>query len=209
LTYLTQLNLDFATAARLPLRDSYAWHQAVWHAFPGRNDSPRDFLTRLDRRQDGFRLLIVSPIEPARPNWCPPDPDSWQTKVIPDGYFSRRRYAFQLCVNPTKKVAKLNPDGSKTKNGRRVPLSTREEMLEWIVRKGEQGGFAVDVETTRTYSRGREYFQKQAVSGLHSAVEYQGVLDVTDPTAFHQTFLRGIGSAKAFGFGLLVVAPIQ
>ncbi len=165
MTYLTQLNLDFATAARLPLRDSYAWHQAIWHAFPGRGDSPRDFLTRLDRRQDGFRLLIVSPIEPTRPNWCPPDPGSWQTKAIPDTYFSRRRYAFQLCVNPTKKVAKLNSDGSKTKNGRRVPLSTREEMLAWIVRKGEQGGFAVDVEKTRTYSRGREYFQKQASIG--------------------------------------------
>jgi CRISPR system Cascade subunit CasE len=83
------------------------------------------------------------------------------------------------------------------------------EMLAWIVRKGEQGGFVVDVETTRTYSRGREYFQKQAVSGLHSAVEYQGILSVTDPTAFHHTFTRGIGSAKAFGFGLLVIAPIQ
>ena len=209
MTYLTQLNLDFATAARLPLKDAYAWHQAVWHAFPGRSDSERDFLTRLDRRQDGFRLLIVSPIEPTRPSWCPPDAESWRTKAIPDAYFRRTRYAFQLCVNPTKKVAKLKPDGTKTKNGRRVPLRTREEMLAWISRKGEQGGFTVDTETTRTYSRGREYFQRQGVSGLHSAMEYEGVLTVTDPFTFHQTFTRGIGSAKAFGFGLLVIAPIQ
>jgi CRISPR system Cascade subunit CasE len=209
MTYLTQLKLDFAAAARLPLRDSYQWHQAVWHAFPGRSDSPRDFLTRLDRRQDGFRLLIVSSTEPVRPNWCPPDAESWLTKAIPDRYFSRTRYAFQLCVNPTKKIAKLNLDGTKAKNGRRVPLRTREEMLAWIVRKGEQGGFAVDVGNTRTYSRGREYFQKQGVSGLHSAVEYQGVLTVTDPAVFLETFNRGIGSAKAFGFGLLMIAPTQ
>ncbi len=30
---------------------------------------------------------------------------------------------------------------------------------------------------------------------------------MTDPAKFHETFTRGIGSAKAFGFGLLVIAP--
>ncbi len=208
MTYLTQANIDFATAARLPLRDSYAWHQAVWHAFPGRADSQRDFLTRIDRQREGFRLLIVSAIEPTRPSWCPPDQESWRTKVIRDTYFGRTMYAFQLCVNPTKKVAKLNPDGTKTKNGKRVPLRTREEMLAWISRKGEQGGFSVDLNTVRTYSRGREYFLRQGVSGLHSAVEFEGILTVTDPVAFHRTFTSGVGSGKAFGFGLLVIAPL-
>ena len=48
MTYLTQITLDFATAAKLQLRDTYDWHQAVWKAFPGRDGAPRDFLTRLD-----------------------------------------------------------------------------------------------------------------------------------------------------------------
>ena len=43
MTHLTQVILDFATAARLRLRDSYDWHQAVWKAFPG----PRRRATRL------------------------------------------------------------------------------------------------------------------------------------------------------------------
>jgi CRISPR system Cascade subunit CasE len=38
-------------------------------------------------------------------------------------------------------------------------------------------------------------------------VEFQGVLELTDPAIFHETFARGIGSAKAFGFGLIVLAP--
>jgi len=75
-------------------------------------------------------------------------------------------------------------------------------------RKGEQGGFTVDEATLRTFSRGREYFEKNGQQGLHSAVEFQGELTVTDPAKFHDTFTRGIGSAKAFGFGLLVIAPI-
>ena len=60
---------------------------------------------------------------------------------------------------------------------------------------------------TSDFSRGREYFEKQGLRGLHSAVEFQGVLNVTDPAKFHETFARGIGPAKAFGFGLLVIAP--
>jgi CRISPR system Cascade subunit CasE len=205
MTHLTQVTLDFATAARLRLRDCYDWHQVVWKAFPGRDGERRDFLSRLDQQKDAFRLLIVSPNEPTRPDWCPNE--SWQTKPIPDTYFSRRRYAFQLCANPTKKVTKLGTDGSPTKNGKRVPLRTREEFVGWITRKGEQGGFAVDEDTLRTFSRGREYFEKQDMRGLHSAVEFQGVLTVTDPAKFHESFTRGIGSAKAFGFGLLVIAP--
>ena len=205
MTHLTQVSLDFATAARLRLRDCYDWHQAVWKAFPGRDGDRRDFLTRLDRRRDGFRLFIVSPNEPTRPGWCPPE--SWRSKPIPETYFTRRRYTFQLCANATKKVTKLGGDGQPTKNGRRVPLSTREEFVGWITRKGEQGGFAVSEKTLRTFSRGREYFEKQGMRGLHSAVEFQGVLNITDPARFHETFTRGIGSAKAFGFGLLVIAP--
>ena len=209
MTHLTQVTLDFATAARLRLRDCYDWHQAVWKAFPGRDGEPRGFLTRLDQRREGFRLLIVSPMQPVRPDWCPADAESWKTKPIPDAYFTRSRYAFQLCANPTKKISKEQSDGSLTKNGRRVPLRKREELVEWIKRKGEQGGFTVDEATLRTFSRGREYFERHGQPGLHSAVEFQGALTVTDPAKFHETFTRGIGSAKAFGFGLLVIAPVS
>ncbi len=204
MTYLTQVTIDFATAAKLQLRDTYDWHQAVWQAFPGRDGATRDFLTRLDRCRENFRLIIVSSMEPVRPSWCPAG--SWGTKLIPESYFTRRRFMFQLCANPTKKVAS-KPDGTLTRNGRRVSLGKREELVEWICRKGEQGGFAIDLGTLRTFSRGREYFERKGNRGLHSAVEFEGVLSVTDAEKFHETFRQGIGSAKAFGFGLLVIAP--
>lgn len=209
MTHLTQVTIDFATAARLPLRDCYDWHQAVWKSFPGHDGKQRDFLTRLDRCREGFRLLIVSPVLPVRPDWCPADPESWKTRAIPDTYFTRRQYVFQLCANPTKKVTRLKPDGSPTKNGKRIPLRTRDELVAWIIRKGEQGGFSLDEERLRIFSRGREYFEKNGISGLHSAVEFQGGLTVTNAAKFQQTFTRGIGSAKAFGFGLLMIAPIS
>jgi CRISPR system Cascade subunit CasE len=67
---------------------------------------------------------------------------------------------------------------------------------------------SIEEAVLRTVSRGREYFERQGVRGLHSAVEYHGVLTVTDPARFYETFTRGIGSGKAFGFGLLVIAPL-
>lgn len=206
MTHLTQITLDFSTAARLRLCDSHDWHQAAWKVFPGRSGEQRNFLTRLDQRREGFRLLIVSPVDPVRPDWCPLD--CWKTRPIPAGYFTHSRYRFQLCANPTKKVAVQTPDGSFKKNGRREPLRNREDLAAWVQRKGEQGGFAVAQDTLRTIPRGREYFQKNDIRGLHSAVEFQGVLRVTDPNKFRETCTRGIGSAKAFGFGLLAVVPL-
>jgi len=47
------------------------------------------------------------------------------------------------------------------------------------------------------------------MQGVHYAVEFQGVLTVTDPALFRTTFTTGIGSAKAFGFGLLALAPVS
>ena len=208
MAYLTQVLIDSVTARQLKLWkwDSYNWHQAVWKAFPGRDGKKRDFLSRLDEHNNGFRLLIVSPIEPTRPDWCPPD--AWQTKPIPETYFGKSRYAFQLCANPTKKVTKLNADRSPTKNGKRVPLRQRVELVAWIERKGEQGGFKVDKDKLRTVPRGPERFQKNGARGLHTSVEFAGMLTVTDPQKFHEAFPRGIGPAKAFGYGLLVIAPI-
>jgi CRISPR system Cascade subunit CasE len=37
----------------------------------------------------------------------------------------------------------------------------------------------------------------------------RGNLEVTDPTAFRNTLECGIGSGKAFGFGLLTIAKIK
>lgn len=209
MAYLTQFEISYDVAARLRIYDRYDWHQKVWECFLGRDGKHRDFLTRVDQIGDGFRLLIVSPVKPVRPEWCPAD--SWRgTKPIPEDYFGHRRYRFQLCANPTKKIAVEKPGGGFTKNGRRVPLCSRENLAGWIKRKGEEGGFQIEEDSLRTLRRGAEYFTKEKTKetrGLHNAVEFQGILEVTDRQKFREGFERGIGSAKAFGFGLLVLAP--
>jgi len=206
--HLTQIHVAYDQAVRLlRIRDSYDWHQHLWQAFPGRDGAARDFLVRIDEKEEAYRVLILSRTPAARPAWCPGD--NFATKPVPEAFFAHPAYAFSLLANPTKKI-RSNTTGERTKNGRRVPLTTREDLLAWLERKAAASGFVIDAESTQTVPRGREYFHKDKplTQGLHAAVEYRGRLRVTEPVAFRAAVASGIGSAKAFGFGLLVLAPL-
>jgi CRISPR system Cascade subunit CasE len=210
--HLTRIEIDYETAHKAGLRDAYAWHQWAWQAFPGRPEDDRDFLTRLDDTGDGFRFLIQSATEPQRPGTCPTD--AWQTKGIPDNFFGHAAYRFSLLANPTRKLAAPRDVEGKRRNGKRIPISTREDLTAWIERKGSQHGFRVDPATLQTIPRPRQVFVKkssadtQRHAGLHSATEFVGILKITDPALFLQAAHTGIGSAKAFGFGMLCLSPL-
>lgn len=208
MSYITRIRVDYERAVRqLRIRDSYDWHQRVWEAFKGRDGEQRDFLTRVDEADEAYRLLVVSPAMPAKPDWCPTD--CFETKLIPEDFFEAAHFRFSLLVNPTRKV-RGDRDGVRTKNGRRLPITKREDLVAWLQRKGEGGGFDFgDPETLRIIPKPRSYFEKKGAHGVHYSVEFQGQLAVTDPSAFRTTFTAGIGSAKAFGFGLLAIAPLS
>ena len=207
--HLTQILVSYEDAIRLlHIRDTYDWHQRVWQAFGGREDQDRDFLIRVDRKEEAYRVIILSSSVPSKPDWCPTD--CFGTKIIPDDFFAHPQYRFSLLANPTRKLRVDNPDGTRKKNGRRVPLAKREDLIVWLERKAAAGGFTVNMDSLRTIPRGREYFHKNgAAHGTHSAVEFQGELTVTHPAQLRATVATGIGSAKAFGFGLLVLAPLS
>lgn len=219
--FLSRAFVDYELAFKRGLRDAYRWHQAVWEAFPGRDGAQRDFLTRLDVQDRGFQVLILSAVEPVKPDWCPTG--QWETKPIPDSFWTHERYAFQLRANPTKKVVDpakpkaIGPDGriNRNRNARRVPLLKREDLVAWLQRKADAGGFRFNPDTLRTHPARKEFFWKprngetaRAMPGVVQGVEFCGVLEVTDRERFLQTFRGGVGSAKAFGFGMLVLAPL-
>ena len=209
--FLTKVEIDHETAYKAGLRDSYAWHQRIWQMFPGRDGDARDFLTRLDGNDEGFRLLVISQHQPSRPDWCP-EP-AWQSKPVPEAFFDNKSFRFSLIANPTRKVK----SDKNAKNGRRIPISHREDrvvegkthsgLLSWLRRKGEQHGFSFNDDQVRTASRPRQWFLKKGAAGVHSASEFVGLLHVTDPTLFRAAVSSGIGSAKAFGFGMLCLDP--
>jgi CRISPR system Cascade subunit CasE len=194
--YLTQAKIEGRLAAKFAVNNSYAWHQHAWKCFPCRDGQPREFLTRVDQTDGLVRLLVVSSEFPVRPTWCPPE--CWATKLIPPAYLSHDYYSFQLLANPTR----MNKDTRK-----RYPVCDRQSLENWIARKAEQHGFSLNPSDVMFHHKEPSFFEKRNFRGLHNAVEIFGKLKVSDKEKFTQTLLSGIGSAKAFGFGLLVVVP--
>lgn len=209
--YLTRALVSPQTIAARSIRDAYTWHQLVWQAFPGRDGQQRDFLTRLDDKAGGAQLIILSPHEPVRPGWIT-ERDGWETKPIPPGFFQARRYRFQLRANATKKLVRIDETGKSHRTGKRVALTKHDDIVAWFHRKGEQGGFKLALGSELEFANDLQLFSKSprngtAMKGTHGVVDLIGELEVTDPSLFHAAISKGIGTAKAFGFGLLVLAP--
>jgi len=139
--------------------------------------------------------------------------------------------SFRLRANPTKRIGRVIK-GDATLKGKRVGLLREEEQIDWLIRKGlkrekeKYGGFEILFNETEESNgeirrvprvnvrlqgkqRGRKKEEGRSHSTTHLAVRFDGLLRITDAGAFRETLVRGIGSAKAFGFGLLSVAPVH
>ncbi len=195
--HLTKAEVAYDTAAKAGLRDSYAWHRRIWEAFPGVPEARRDFLTRIDERDDHLRLLLLSPGIPVRPPWCPVD--RWQTKAISEAFLGHPRYRFSLVANAIKR---------ERSSRKRVTVTGLESLSAWAHRKAAANGFAIDPDSLKILPRTRQAFIKDGKAGLHAATEFQGELEVLDRDGFVHAFAHGIGPAKAFGFGMLCLAPL-
>jgi CRISPR system Cascade subunit CasE len=136
--------------------------------------------------------------------------------------------SFRLKANPTKKIGTTTrkdvASGKPKSNGRRIPINDETEQLEWLKRKAMNGGFELitvmalpgvfDVMTVREDAiKGHvSHGIKMAVDGGDckllslSSVLFEGRLRVTDKEKFLTTLKSGIGSGKAYGFGLMSIA---
>ncbi len=156
----------------------------------------------------GYLLPVAGQENPA----CKPLDETYST--IRDGLSLR----FRLTANPTRKVeTKTRPDGTKS-NGRREPLRTEQEQLDWLRRKADASGFEIlsvkshsavpdvqaDEQRAWTVRKGRK---GDGRSMTFHAVQFEGRLKVKDRMQFIEALKQGIGGAKAYGFGLLSIAP--
>lgn len=198
--YLSRITVDHLTAARQRLNDSYAWHKALWRAFP--EIESRKFLYRIETSEAAFRVYLLSEQEPKAPDW-----GRWETKPVSDGFLKHPRFRFRLCANPTRRYLQ-DGRGIRFEKGKRFVVADPDALKKWLSRKGELGGFAVEEQTLQISPPISQPFYKDGRKGNHKRVEFSGVLNVTDTAKFTETFNHGIGSAKAFGFGLLVLQPV-
>lgn len=219
--YLTRLILNPRhRRVQRELADPYQMHKTLMRGFPDDLNRERDrvlFRVETDPRSGLLTVLLQSTLEPG---WAwlqengardyllpghllPPGVEqNPATKTFDLTLAPGQVLAFRLRANPT--VKRRFPSG----DHKRVGVYGEEKQVEWLKRKGELGGFRLVTARTsgqedvkRTITRqGKKHKLKLA------AVQFDGLLQVTDPGRLSETVRRGIGSAKGFGFGLLSLA---
>jgi len=78
--------------------------------------------------------------------------------------------------------------------------------MKWLIRKGEQHGFSVKQFEVRIDNDGEYYVkppEKQAFT--LRTLDFEGNLKIVDADQFKKALFKGIGSAKAFGCGMMMV----
>ena len=228
MNWLARLEVDAETVRTAGIsEDVYAWHKMLWECYPDQPDASRDFLTRIDPLEGAYRFWVLAKKKPVRPQWCPAD--GFALKEISPSFLSHQYYAFDLRANPVKAAVQRDNNGEqvignngKRKRGKRVPLVKPDELRAWLVRKAEvrsrdtetgldlPGGFRIVEEKPLEISPMVEsHFRKKGQAGYHGGVQFRGILEVTDREKFIESYQSGIGSAKGFGFGLLLLAPVN
>ncbi|MFZ0962534.1 MAG: type I-E CRISPR-associated protein Cas6/Cse3/CasE [Terriglobia bacterium] len=176
------------------------------------------FLFRIDPVPDGRAVILVQ--SAVKPDWDYAFQNARfllaapaEVKEYEPGYVAGKRLRFRLAANPTRRLSQHSRerDGKPVAEkwiGKRVPLPA-DQLHHWLTRQAEAGGFSLDKDST-TVQAGYIYVNKGREEGGQRlrSVRYDGILEVTDPDKFRNALLRGIGPAKAFGFGLLSVAPL-
>ncbi|WP_177306863.1 type I-E CRISPR-associated protein Cas6/Cse3/CasE [Pseudoduganella namucuonensis] len=195
------------------LKPPYAEHQWLWRFFPGEEAQTRDFVFRRHLDESPPRYYVVSHRPPAAGN------SSWrvQSRSYDPQLQPGDQLAFRLCANPV--VAKKDASGrahrhdvvmdAKKNQADKAELRTYELVqstcLAWLAARAKQNGFELTSAAVDAYQQ----HQAGKREIRFSTVDFSGELIVTDPDLFRRTLFKGLGRAKAFGCGLMLVKRIE
>lgn len=225
--YLSQLLLNPRSAqVRAELARPYEMHRTLLKAFPAggvnqdrADDDAAGVLFRVDEKplESVIAVLVQSKIPP---DWSflsdkrdarghayllqPAEFKPFELKLV-----AGQMLAFRLRANPTKRLG----NHARDENGKRVGIYDEAGQLEWLKRKVEAGGCRI---VRAMVSRDERIENKDAIhrdNRTHDlkllSVQFDGILQVVSMEDLWKTVVRGIGSGKVFGFGLLSLAPVR
>ena len=201
--YLSQLILNPRhRAVQRDLSRPHDLHQTIMAAFPDNLDKAKErVLFRIEQRAQPQQLILLIQSQ-EQPDWSKLPAsyllDDPATKAVNLQLQPGQRLSFRLRANPTKRLS-----AGKGNNGKRIGLYKLEEQINWLQRKATDHGFAIHSAMPTQQQRVDD--RRQDLKFF--SVQFDGILQVTDPTTFLAAIQSGIGSGKAFGFGLLSVAP--
>ena len=205
----------------------YQVHSMVWDLYADSEKRSRDFLYRVDNVRGKPVIYSVSQRKPVYMGnvW------SVETKEYNPVIFKGQWLTFTLRANPIRtRWTNPNEKGERThkrhdivmdakwviRAGRgSLPVQLRIvdlvqiEGARWLQEKGSKQGFQVDSNQVLCGAYRQHSFhqgaKKRQVS--ISTIDFNGLLEVTDPLLFRSALMNGIGPAKGFGCGMLMVKP--
>lgn len=200
--------------------DSYAVHQRVWDLFADGPHRRRDFLYRQEVDAKVLTFLVLSQRVPVDAL------DAWhvQTKEFDPALREGDRLAFALRANPI--VSRRDDQGHQSRHDVVMHAKSRlaanglskaewppeaeliqEAASEWLLARCQERGFSIEPGVLRAdgYRQHVLYPKREGRTVRFSSVEFRGLLQVTDPHRLIQCLGRGIGPAKGFGCGMLVI----
>lgn len=190
-----------------PVKNPYQMHRTLWHMFDAASDQARDFLFRIEKtRWPDAELLLLSGRVPAQKS-------TGAARVIASKAFSPilnrgQALRFLLVANPVRKIrdenGRLDFTGEVKKC--RVPLIREDQQIAWIRRKLDG---AAAIEQVDIQQMPPIYFRKNGArkAGKIQPAAFRGILRILDVDSLQKLLKGGIGPAKAFGCGLLSIAP--
>lgn len=214
--YLSKLTLNpHNRQVQRELANPYQLHRTLMSGFPESLPDDERVLHRLDiDPRSGELILLVQSIHQA--DWSrlleagqgryllqsPQGPKPFHPELVVGATLR-----FRLKANPTVKTRSNQDSNRKT----RVPLKHEEKQLAWLERKGESHGFRVVRVQTSGWDHLQDWIRRNG--NTHKlrlfTVQFDGILQVTDSDRFSEVLASGIGPAKAFGCGLLSIAPVH
>lgn len=233
--YLSRLYLNHRSRAVMKdVADPRMLHRTISGCFPaieGQADRPQhlretprnkfNILHRLERQRDGFVLYVQSTVSPDWSRLTPGYANRIDVKPI-DGLYSNissgTRLVFRLAANPTKRAPKDDKGDPKFQDAKRRRIDIRDDAkkIDWLTRKGEQCGFRLCRVSTKNEVASVDAAPMSAFKFKHDAgsvtlarATFDGVLEVTNADVFRNAIASGIGTGKAYGFGLMSVAPAR
>jgi CRISPR system Cascade subunit CasE len=207
-----------ARAAHMVTQDGYRLHQALWQLFQAPPGTPRDFLYRRLEMHHWPSFYVISHRQPvdSRGVWM------IQSKTYTPQLTHGQRLAFALCANPV--ITKPGAHGKPMRHDVVMNAKQQQDAQEespvalgtliqqvgraWLIDRAERCGFHLEQVRVDGY-RQHQFSKARAGQRIRfSTLDFNGLLTVVDAERFRHTLFHGLGPAKGFGCGLLLIRRV-
>lgn len=199
--------------------NAYRAHEIVWRLFSDSPERKRDFLFRWESavRHTTPVLYVVSERPPVDVHGLFAE---LRTKEYDPQLESGERLAFRLRANPV--VKRRDENGRQIVHDVVMDAKTRDDgdlnhydlvqqaSVDWLLARSEKAGFVIDPGRVMVERYTRHEFRKTRGGRrvVIATVDFDGMLEVSDPERLRATLFEGLGPSKGFGCGLFMVRRV-